>query len=619
MLFNQTRKNYIWIELIGFDNTKDDFGVADYLKNIGFVPKGVSLLLTSVDFVNMHTSMEQKYHLADFYCSYYGHPYNSERERQSWTNYQLRGLVKSLQAHGIYVFCSYFDYICEGNSLVDTHPELTVLSYDKGVATEFPFINMIKRFADGTYYEDFFLGQQLRVLEDFGFDGLHLSDGIIRPRIPIQSGDFSEDIIAQSQIAIPEGEIKYQYILTHKRKEWIDFYTNRWSAYLKKVISGIRGAGYQVIVNSAWPKDPVEAIFRYGVDYKVLEACGIDGFVVENGAPTIAMLDDDANALCHYTYEDRKMVHHLFFGNLLLDRAYVSKLNMVPLYPLQDTLEQYDVLRHTPTALERHSAMMSAFYMVDGSGAFVPMVHGHTFCLGDGLTHEEWQRVANYINCAMVENVYDVPGATFVWSDRRNAAEVVALIKHRTWTSRKWLSELLSRGAGIHKVARIEDLDQVRGDIVVTNPQLLPPEETEKIEKYKGGRVFALSHPEDPRDYVSMQNPEGFGFPYPLLFAHVDCVYLDEMTRQINEGLAYITDYSKECHVTEIQTSANTSRFFVENEEYYYARPKIHTGRKIRAASAQNRIKGFNITLSEDTFRMLVPLRGVTIVDVEFE
>ena len=75
-------ENYIWVELIGFDNEKEDFGVTNYLCNTGFIPKGISFLLTSVDFVNMHTSMEEEYVLEDYFCSYAGHPYNSERAWQ---------------------------------------------------------------------------------------------------------------------------------------------------------------------------------------------------------------------------------------------------------------------------------------------------------------------------------------------------------------------------------------------------------------------------------------------------------------------------------------------------------------------------------------------------------
>lgn len=610
--------NYIWIELIGFDNEMEDFGVANYLKNIGFTPKGVALLLTAVDFVNMHKSMDEEYFLEDDYCSYSGHPYNPERARQKWSNYEVRGLVSELKKYGIDVYLSFFDFLGEHVSLADEHPELRPCYYNNGVPTIRKLINMIKRFSDGTYYEDFFLKQLLLVAEDFGFNGIHLADGIVRPRYPVQSGDFSDDVIEQSQIEIPEGEIKHEYILKYKRKEWLDFYTKRWSAFLQKIITGLKAKGLKVITNSAWPKDPVESIFRYGVDYKVLENCGFDGFIAENGAPTIALLDDHSNAMCHYTHEDRKRIHHYFSANLVTDCAYISKSKIIPLYPLQDTLEQYDVIHHLPPSLERHTSCMMNFYYVNEDKKFVPIVDGHTFCLGDGLAHADWEGVTKYIENGYVENVYDVPGATFIWSDSRNAAEVDELLVHRAWTSGKWLMELLSKGAAVRKVARIENLGNVTGDIVVTNPNLLPKQELEAIKTYDRGKIIYLSHENDGNDYSSVQNPTGFGFQFPLHFVEVDDQYVSNAVAQINENLSYITDYNAECQVIEVKTSPTTSRFFVDNEEFYYTRPMVKTRRKIKSAEALNKGRGFRIDIVGDGFSSLVPLRGVTIIDVTF-
>lgn len=36
----KTFKNYVWIELIGFDNTKKDFGIPSLLDTMGFKPDG---------------------------------------------------------------------------------------------------------------------------------------------------------------------------------------------------------------------------------------------------------------------------------------------------------------------------------------------------------------------------------------------------------------------------------------------------------------------------------------------------------------------------------------------------------------------------------------------------
>ena len=45
---------WIWIELIGFDNQKPDFGVVDYINRCGFLPDGFALLLYWTGFVIDH-------------------------------------------------------------------------------------------------------------------------------------------------------------------------------------------------------------------------------------------------------------------------------------------------------------------------------------------------------------------------------------------------------------------------------------------------------------------------------------------------------------------------------------------------------------------------------------
>ena len=88
----------------------------------------------------------------------------------------------------------------------------------------------------------------------------------------------------------------------------------------------------------------------------------------------------------------------------------------------------------------------------------------------------------------------------------------------------------------------------------------------------------------------------------------------DELTFKANQIYQHVN-----FHNPETNNCYFLMTLYVENEEYYYTRPKIHTGRKIKCASAQNRIPGFPIAIVEDAFKILVPLRGVTIIDIEFE
>ena len=612
-------KNDVWIELIGFDNTLEDFGVGELLDRMGFVPSKFLLLLSGIDFINLHRGCDQEYELDPFYCSYEGHPKGDDHAIQRWTNWQLKELVNTLHQRGIEVYPGFFDPPTPSGSFFDEHPEVYVTKWRNEELSTEPRVYMTKRLADGSYYEDFFLQKTIEVLRDYGFDGVHLPDGICRPRRPLQNSEYSADMLDQAGIIVPEGENPALYILEHHRREWLDFCTARWSSYLEKVIGGIHAAGFKVVTNSCWTKDPLEAWYRYGVDYRTLDRMGIDGCVVENGAPTISIIDTESNAGFKQTYADRQLVHHTFRSSLMCVRAQMRNISLQPLYAVRDTREQYDVIHHLPTAEQRHSAAMFGSFLWKADGSLVPVTDGYTYCLGDGLSKENWHFLRLCADNAYTPKVQKVGGATLIWSDARCARELEELMNHRTPHTSAWHAALLRQGAAIYKIAHIDDLDAVQGDLVVPNFDFLPELEQQKIKAYDRGRVFCPSMPQDTADYSKLVNPIGVGWPHPLLMQPFDEQYLKELTKEINEGLAYISVYSEECHIEEIQIDATHTRYIIDNEEYFYTRPMIHTGRKIRSLQVLTHSEGYQPKVEEDRFQLLVPLRGSAIVEVEFE
>ena len=89
-------ERWIWTELLAFDITQEDYGVAAYLERTGFAPDGISFLLSAVDFILLHKGMEEEYTLFPDICSRVAHERNEERHRQEWTNWKLKGLVDEL-------------------------------------------------------------------------------------------------------------------------------------------------------------------------------------------------------------------------------------------------------------------------------------------------------------------------------------------------------------------------------------------------------------------------------------------------------------------------------------------------------------------------------------------
>ena len=177
-------KIWLWIELIGFDNNQKDFGVKDFISTTGFIPEAISFLFSSSDFIVIHEGMEKEQIFPPEFCSYNGRPYNRLRNRQDWTNHQLKGLTKELQKYGIAVYFSFFDFFVneKGESRWGhNHPEIWETG-NKG--KRYPFINPLKRLKDGTFYKDFFKEKLAKVLNDYGLDGFHLADGIAHTRSP---------------------------------------------------------------------------------------------------------------------------------------------------------------------------------------------------------------------------------------------------------------------------------------------------------------------------------------------------------------------------------------------------------------------------------------------------
>ncbi|MBQ5777670.1 MAG: hypothetical protein IIV97_02495, partial [Oscillospiraceae bacterium] len=203
-----------WTELIGFDNEKKDFGVAEFLEKCSGDIESVALLIYNIDFVNEYNGLLEEENLSRGVCSYYGHGFNNDRAIQQWTNFQLKELVSELHKHNVKVLFSIFDmytYLDENDNVTnggftEKHPELR--AFISSDFKENASVMLMKHFSDGTPYCDYFIEKLSSVLSDFGFDGYHLADGLSSPRLCIQSGDFSDDIVGQfigaSKVILPD-------------------------------------------------------------------------------------------------------------------------------------------------------------------------------------------------------------------------------------------------------------------------------------------------------------------------------------------------------------------------------------------------------------------------------
>ena len=269
----------IWMQLLGFEKNDPDRGAARFLERTGFVPDSVCALLYHPDFVHLHRGMKEEYELFPDNCSYGAIPRNIERARQKWTNYDLRALIAALKERGVGFYAglmgAYTEDIFHREWLTD-HPELRAVSI-RGPRQ----LMCLKRFADGTYYEDFFAAKCVETLCDYDCAGIYLADRFC-PSDHLYKSDYSTDMVEQftahtglvlpPEIAetmgndAPEAaKARQAFLWGERRAEWIAFYEWRWERFFQKVSTAVHAAGKEVWILGMYCSDPFETRYVYGL------------------------------------------------------------------------------------------------------------------------------------------------------------------------------------------------------------------------------------------------------------------------------------------------------------------------------------------------------------------
>lgn len=668
-------EKWLWVELIGFDNTASDYGVQAYLDNVGFLPEGVSLLLFTPDFIHAHPGMAAEHTLPPEVCSYGARPFGKERNLQSWTNYELRGLIAELRRHGTEVYCSFFDlfHVKDKDNLRATewcarHPELYEM---RKTGEPFRVINPLKRLADGSYYEDLFVRDLTAVLSDYGFDGYHGADGYTSPRLCLADIDYSDDMADQFRswcggeigagYAFPDrcdGDAaamleRGEWIWRHKRLEWIRFHAARWSGLWRKIMQAVRAEGKKAVLNTAWTRDPFEALYRYGVDYRMLAECGIDGFVVEAGAAALSIGADEIE------YEPCTE----FMATILSIKAYVPQLKLICLNAIHDTYEQWDVLNHAPSMLERDVYSFSNLYLQDRSG-LRRCTGGFVACLADAVSRTGWENIARMWRTGYEGRPERLVGASFVWSDDVLHRSLERYVGTREWPVHKYVHELLERGAPLHGVVNVHDLDQAAGAIVVTNLHLLSERERELVAAYRGGPVLVIGiwteelaraaagiglpaggmpnrpfyvwrgedgewgavteggSPEQPplSDWDATGANDSLSWLYSLYYRPVPEAFLQSCVASLIERTGALVPMRNEEHIRTVvlEMSPDKWRVIIRNLHMNYKAAKLDTRRRIDRIDIRSDFPGVPVIPQGSTFSLYTPGRGMVIADLHF-
>ena len=442
-------KKWLWIELIGFDNILADFGIGELLGRMEIQPEAIALLLCSPEIIHSHNGLASDFRIGAQHCSYVGRRKNSERERQDWTAFQLRELLRLLAERGLETYVSVFNLVMTEESArvraltdFDTwgakHQELFYQLASGAISNS---ICTWKNLADGTPYEDFFAEKLPAFLTDYGFAGFMASDGYAQPRTPLVDGDFSNAMIAQfteaSGIVVPPGNVPQRaaWILAEHRYAWTSFHVQRQARFIKKIINAVHACGKRVAALSAWIKDPFEAIWRYGVDYREMVAAGIDTLIVESSAGTIEIEGWNRGETTEILDRNRAM--------LLRMRAHLPDIEFIQLHCVKDDCEEYCVLQHSPPLAASEIMGLASMRFADTGERCVT---GGMVCLADAIPTGDWKFLDEAWEMSFSLGGGKPDSPLLLWSDLALDRELDAYQATRQCNSFRTTAEMITHG-----------------------------------------------------------------------------------------------------------------------------------------------------------------------------
>ena len=444
-----------WVELIGFDNTLPDYGVGAYLEKMPRNPDAISLLLNSSDtFRNYPGAAAGDYTFPPTACSYRSRPYNSERRRQAWKASQLKGLVAELRRNGIEVYTSFF------------------------------------LFRTGEFVEDDVPGLAEKLVEflsDFGFTGYHGADGFAPPIHVLETRKLGSPLNGPEDPARPRVA----------RKE-----AKRYADAWRLTVGKLKGKGLKCFINTCWTLDPYEALYRYGVDYRLLAETGIDGFIVESSASAKLLLHEQpATAAARL---DRSI------AMLMRLKAACPKVPLILLHTIHDGTEQWSAIRHAPCAMRAEGISMGGVFFGNRHA-----LDGYLPCLSDALTKDEWTGLFKVWDLGLAPATAPF-GLRYVWSDRAFDAEFDACAASLDCSSSTFLAEMLHHGAMVNSAVRVEDaLADPSIPLLIVNPKFFPPDELAALRR-RQVRVYLVGQGSGAPDFqkFELKPPEKRVFPF---------------------------------------------------------------------------------------------------------
>lgn len=634
-------ERFYWIELIGFDNEAQDFGVEAFISRTVSI-SGVSLLFSHLDFL----FDEENDTLPPRACSYFGHEYSRERQRQIWTKKKLCGLVRELKSRGIKVFFSCFDMISEIK-------DPSLVCYNANGAPE-KLIYVIKKLPDGRRVGDILIPLIKKALDEYGFDGLQLADGLSSNRLSIENGDFSLPLCLDSGIDIPkellsEGEASYakrrDFILKNKRYEWTKYISDSWAEFYDKLFREIKKP---IMFNNAWTRDSFEAFYRYGLDYRRCHANEAYAVMIEENSATRAITSAKDEGGVEFSLSERSRFTYEYALMQENIKIFTDGLKQISLTPISDTLEGWDAIRHCPTELSR-SIMRRYNSFVYREGKFEVVCDAPLYCLSDGIDSSDWRWLAKQ-ESFRIPSPDSVAGFCAVINPDGLDSEVKDFCENKNYFGSALLSELTMAGLNLGASIPLSEVGSFTSAkcLLVTDlksyseeskrrlteaklPILIVGEDTSLplplSAKYEGEYISAslygykgeAPHLDEPKEYERIiekgEPSHGEIWTEPLSYKRVSSEFFAKLSKILNE--AFRLDYAAECEVKVTSyLSKGEKHLFLSNDAPLYTIANIHTDGIVKYAEVTTEYKGYPVRLKDDILTVRIPPKSSIIVRI---
>ncbi len=507
-------KYLIWSYLRCFDHDKADYGVAEYLERVGTKPYGIAGLVYHPDFVHLHKGMEEEFSVPPQMFGYRGDPRRLSEEtyrKYTWTNYQIKGLVNELHKHGVKfhlsIFGAYYKDVLHKEWL-GQHKELLMKTIDGRVE----HLVALKRFKDGTYYEDFFIEKITKTLSDYGMDGIHLGDAFGPLSEGLALGDYSADMVEQfteyTGIDIPDDILtamddestdalkkRQKWIWGNLREEWIRFYDARWTKFYEKLCPAVHKIGCEVSNLGMYISDTLRSMYSMGTDAAHITDAGVD-FLTPNILPTSVRMNDVSGKCTHFGHS----LFHRYMTMIPALKAQAPNSKLFHMLGIRDEEEEWDVLYHAPNEFERDLFTAMAYHLVKKEG-IERCISNHFLTIGDSINKADWERVNKLMEAAYSLKPDKVVSPVLYWSDAANHALLTEHIKTRRASMTMLQGLIQEKGAYLGGAIRSEDIDSYEGVLFVPSFDLITDSERESL---KNRAVVAIA----PASYdVSEFNP----------------------------------------------------------------------------------------------------------------